>query len=38
MLSEKDVCRPGFVYEFARMCGETSPLVRFLCSVLDVPY
>lgn len=38
MLSEKDVCAPGFVDEFARMCREAAPLVRFLCSVLDVPY
>lgn len=37
-LSEKDVCAPGFVDEFARMCRETSPLVRFLCAALDAPY
>jgi len=37
-LSEKDVCAPGFVDEFARMCRATSPLVRFLCAALDAPY
>ena len=37
-LSEKDVCAPGFVDEFARMCGETTPLVRFLCAALDAPF
>jgi len=37
-LSEKDVCAPGFVDEFARMCRATSPLVRFLCAAFDAPY
>ncbi|MGH3137913.1 MAG: DUF2461 domain-containing protein [Gaiellaceae bacterium] len=37
-LSEKDVCASGFIDEFARMCRETSPLVRFLCAAVDVPY
>ena len=38
MLSEKDVCALGFVEDFARMCGETSPLVRFLCAAVDAPF
>ncbi len=37
-LSEKDVCAPGFVDEFTRMCRDASPLVRFLCATLDAPY
>jgi len=37
-LTEKDVCAPGFVDEFARMCSETSPLVRFLCAAVDAPF
>ncbi len=37
-LTERDVCGRGFVDEFARMCGEASPLVRFLCSALDAPF
>lgn len=37
-LSEKDVCAPAFVDEFARMCREASPLVRFLCRALAAPY
>ncbi len=37
-LTEKDVCAPGFVENFAGTCRHASPLVRFLCSALDVPY
>jgi hypothetical protein len=37
-ISEKDVCAPGFVDEFARMCSEASSLVRFLCVALAAPY
>jgi uncharacterized protein (TIGR02453 family) len=37
-LSERDVCAKGFVDEFARLCSETSPLVRFLCGAVDAPY
>ena len=36
-LSERDVCACGFVEEFARMCRDVSPLVRFLCGALDAP-
>ena len=37
-LSEKDVCARGFVEEFAQLCREAAPLVRFLCAAVDVPY
>ena len=37
-LTEKDVCAPGFVEDFAGTCRNASPLVRFLCATLDVPY
>ncbi len=37
-LTEKDVCAVGFVEDFAATCRDASPLVRFLCAVLDVPY
>jgi uncharacterized protein (TIGR02453 family) len=37
-LSEKDVCMPGFVDEFAALCREASPLVRFLCRAVDAPF
>lgn len=37
-LTEKDVCAVGFVESFTGMCRDASPLVRFLCSALEVPY
>jgi len=37
-VTEKDVCTAGFVESFADTCRDASPLVRFLCSTLDVPY
>ena len=37
-LTEKDVCAPGFVGDFAGTCRDASPLVRFLCAALEVPY
>jgi uncharacterized protein (TIGR02453 family) len=37
-LTQKDACSPGFVERFAGTCRETSPLVRFLCEALDLPY
>jgi len=36
--TEKDVCAAGFLEDFARTCRDASPLVRFLCAALDVPY
>jgi uncharacterized protein (TIGR02453 family) len=37
-LTEKDVCASGFVERFVGLCGEATPLVRFLCAALDAPY
>ena len=37
-LEEREVCNPGFAEELAGIFGDASPLVRFLCSALDVPY
>jgi uncharacterized protein (TIGR02453 family) len=37
-LSQKEVCAAGFVDEFARLCNETVPLVRFLCAAVDAPF
>ena len=37
-LTEKDVCAAGFVGDFAETCRDASPLVRFLCTALDIPY
>jgi len=37
-LSEQDLCAPGFVDEFARMCRKASPLVRFLCAAVGAPF
>jgi uncharacterized protein (TIGR02453 family) len=37
-LTQKDACAPGFIERFASTCQETSPLVRFLCGALDLPY
>jgi len=37
-LSEKDVCAPGFVDNFAGMCRDASPLIRFLCAAVDAPF
>jgi len=36
-LSERDVTRPGFVDEYARLCASALPLMRFLGQALDVP-
>jgi uncharacterized protein (TIGR02453 family) len=37
-LSQTDVCARGFVDEFAGLCREASPLVRFLCAALGISY
>ena len=37
-LTEKEVCAPGFVGDFAETCRDASPLVRFLCTALEIPY
>jgi len=37
-LEEREVCSPGFLEELAGIFRDASPLVRFLCTALDVPY
>ncbi len=37
-LSEEDVVAPGFVDEYAGICRAATPLMRFLCDALDVPF
>ena len=37
-LTQKEACSAGFLERFAGTCRETSPLVRFLCEALDLPY
>lgn len=37
-LTEDDVVAPGFVDEYARICRDAAPLMRFLCDSLEVPY
>jgi uncharacterized protein (TIGR02453 family) len=37
-LRERDVCAPGFLEEYATICRSAAPLVRFICSALDLPY
>jgi uncharacterized protein (TIGR02453 family) len=37
-LTEKDACAPGFLERYAAICKDTSPLVRFVCGALEMPY
>ena len=37
-LSREAVVAPGFVDEYARVCRDAAPLMRFLCDALDVPF
>ena len=37
-LSEETVLGPGFVEEYARLCQDGVPLMRFLCEALEVPF
>jgi uncharacterized protein (TIGR02453 family) len=37
-LTQKQVTSPGFVDEYAGMCGAAAPYVRFLCEALDLPF
>jgi uncharacterized protein (TIGR02453 family) len=37
-LGEEDVVTPGFVDQYARICRDAAPLVRFLCDALEVPF
>jgi uncharacterized protein (TIGR02453 family) len=37
-LSQRSVTSPGFVDDFAAMCRDGAPLVRFLCEALGVKF
>ena len=37
-LTEKDVVAPGFVDQYAQICSPLTPLMKFLCDALEVPY
>jgi uncharacterized protein (TIGR02453 family) len=37
-LSEDDATAPGFVDEYAKVCRAASPLMRFICDALEVPF
>jgi uncharacterized protein (TIGR02453 family) len=37
-LTQKQITSRGFVEEFARLCKEGAPLVRFICGALDQKY
>ncbi len=37
-LSRKEICRPDFPVEFYKTCQQMSPLVRFLCEALKLPW
>ena len=37
-LTQKEACAPGFLDRFGETCKDTSPLVRFVCKALDLPY
>jgi uncharacterized protein (TIGR02453 family) len=37
-LTQKDACSAGFLERYAETCRERAPLVRFLCSALELRY
>jgi uncharacterized protein (TIGR02453 family) len=37
-LTEQAVLAPGFVEEYARLCQDAVPLMRFLCGAVEVPF
>ena len=37
-LDERDVCRAGFINEFAGACRKMTPLVRFVSRAMDLPW
>ena len=38
VLTESAVLAPGFVEEYARLCRDAVPLMRFLCDAVEVPF
>jgi len=37
-LGDRDVCKPGFIGDFAKSCRTMAPLVRFVSRSLDLPW
>jgi uncharacterized protein (TIGR02453 family) len=37
-LTQKDACSAGFLERYAGTCRDGAPLVRFICSALELPY
>lgn len=37
-LDDKAVTAPGFLTEFAGLCRDAAPFVRFLCGAVEVPF
>jgi len=37
-LSDEDATAPAFLDRYTRVCESATPLMRFLCSALSVPY
>jgi uncharacterized protein (TIGR02453 family) len=37
-LTEEAVLAPGFVEEYARLCQDAAPLMRYLCEAVEVPF
>jgi uncharacterized protein (TIGR02453 family) len=37
-LTEKAAMAPGFADDYARLCGDATPLMRFLCDAVGVPF
>jgi len=35
---DRDVCKPGFIGDFAKSCRTMAPLVRFVSRSLDLPW
>jgi uncharacterized protein (TIGR02453 family) len=37
-LADRDVCKPGFIGDFAKSCRTMVPLVRFVSRAMDLPW
>jgi uncharacterized protein (TIGR02453 family) len=37
-LKERAITSPGFLEEYAALCKESAPLLRFLCKAVDVEF
>ena len=37
-LTEREICAPGFIRQFAGLCKVAGPFVRYLCSSVGIPF